>query len=184
MNILYDLNKLSNFGIDNSKITDDGNIAQMLFQSYNNMTDIELAKILIKTMTNKEIRSQLLRYELKFYEQQHRFELSLDEFKREVFHILNRYHHKAGGFKIDDRIWMCHDHTSKRYKIHSNEIVFENTISSDYIDDSECYKYLQLLIKRLNTLSTNIRVTFHTHHAPRDQMYYLLIKCSHKYLKN
>lgn len=184
MNILYDLNKNSNFGIDASVEYDDKDISTLLVKDYNNMTDTELRQLVLHTMTDKEIRSRLLRHELRFYEQHPRYICTLDKFKIEVHRILTRYQHKAGGFKIDDREWTYHDHMSKRYKIYPNELVIENTISADYINDAECCEYLKLLLRRLNMVSSNINITFHTHHSQRDQIYYLLLKCKIKYTKN
>jgi hypothetical protein len=183
MNILYDLNKHSNYGIDSVKECDDNNIVQHIAKDYHNMTDFELNQLVVKTMTNKEIRSRLLLHELRFYEQTPKYMCSLDKFKQEVQKLLIRYSHKAGGFKIDDREWTCHDHASKQYKIYVNELVFENTISKDYISDAECCEFLRLLIKRLNMIAINIRVTFHTHYVPRDQIYYLLLKCKNTFSK-
>ena len=80
--------------------------------------------------------------------------------KKQAFKIINRYHWKAGGFKIEDSEWILHKHDSKLYDVLSNELLFENTLDRSDVDDEETERYMDHLTRHLNYLSKNIEVEY------------------------
>lgn len=174
--VINTLNKHHNCGINATLCSDDYNVAEFTNKYYRTMMIEDIAPLVHKCLSEKEMKRIILRHELKFLKIQPK-DMTLEQFKKEVQYVLNRYHQCAGGFNMDDREWVVHDKTSNCYTIYDTELIFENTLHMDYKTDIECFEYMDLLITRLNMITSNIIVSVHTYLSERDQIYYILLKC-------
>lgn len=174
--VINTLNKYRNCGIDANLCSDKHNIAEFTNKYYRTLMIEDIAPIVHKCLSEKEMKRIILRHELKFLKIQPK-DMTLEQFKKEVMYVLKRYQHCAGGFNMDDSEWVIHDNTSKCYSVYETELIFENTLHMDYENDVECFEYMELLINRLNMIATNIIVSTHTYFSKRDQIYYILLKC-------
>ena len=115
----------------------------------------DLKELLLKCFSDNEIKMHLLKYELI----NKKFELicdnlSLIEFEEKALQIIERYHWKAGGWKIEDSEFIIHrfkdlpkglsKDLSKDYDINKNEIIFENTIDRSDLNDEETEFYCSI----------------------------------------
>ena len=159
-NYLLQLDKLKNYSctIENNE---DKNLATMICDNFDKLDDLGRRNLLTKCLSNNEINMHLLKFELiNKQNDDPENELTLDEFEKQAFKIINRYHWKAGGFKIEDSEWILHKHDSKSYDVLSNELLFENTLDRSDVDDEETERYMDHLTRHLNYLSKNIEVEY------------------------
>jgi hypothetical protein len=178
---LYDtyhkMDEYNNYGITESFSGDtQKELAEYLFKNYDKMSEYELRKIFIRSFSIKKIRSQLLGVELKNYECIP-VEMNLEIFVKKAQTISRRYQTKAGGYYIEDNDWTVHNNDSRKYNIRVNEIVFENSIDKNYYNSIETQKYLKRLTKRLNCISTNIKVEQRHKNSKHDSITWILIWC-------
>ena len=174
--IKYTLRQHSDYSFNSSLQYDDNNIATILNKYYDTMTPEEMRVIVTKCMSEKEMRTILLKHELKFYTEEPKT-LSLEIFTQNVSKLLKRYQSRAGGFLFEDNEWSVYDANSRKYDLYENEVLFENTIHKDYIKNLECAEFLSLILKKLNQMTNNIKVTLHSYLADRDQVYFVILKC-------
>jgi len=135
----------------------------------------KLKDLLIKTSDEKEIKRKLLSFELKNLKPKKK-NMKLMEYKKEAKKILEKYQWKAGGYNLDDIEWNIHTIESTEYDVKDNEILLENTIISNNLNENE-ERYLHLITKRLNNISTNIRAKLR-YKKTKDSIYYILIWCT------
>ncbi len=139
----------------------------------------EMKKIVLVCMHPNEIKSKLLHFELKYFEEEKK-PMDLEEFKKQTISILQRYQSKAGGFRMEDIDWTLHTSNSDIYDMEENEILFENSINKcDYLD-AETNSFLRLLIKRLSSLTDDIMVELRFVESEEDNLYWILLWCTHK----
>ena len=159
-NYLLQLDKLKNYSctIENNE---DKTLATSIYDNFDKLDDLGRRNLLTKCLSNNEINMHLLKFELiNKQNDDPENELTLDEFEKQAFKIINRYHWKAGGFKIEDSEWIQHKHNSKLYDVLSNELLFENTLDRSDVDDEETERYMDHLTRHLNYLSKNIEVEY------------------------
>ncbi len=160
-NYLVQLDRLRNY---NCNISDnhDQEKAQIIHDNFDKLDSFGKRNLLAKCLSDREVDMYLLRFELVNFcnKTQSEQELSLDEFEKKAIQIINRYHWKAGGYKIEDSEWIVHKSDSKSYKVLSNELLFENTIDRTDVEDEETEFFMDHLINQLNHLSKNIEVEY------------------------
>lgn len=124
-----------------------------------NITCEDRKKLLLDCLSDNEIKMHLLKYELvnKTFDEISN-ELSLSEFEVKAINLIEKFHWKAGGWKIEDSEFIIHKSDSKVYDVLQNEILFENTIDRSDLNDEENEFYLNHLIRHLNSLCNNINV--------------------------
>lgn len=147
-------------------------------ENFDKMSDEELKYVVTKCMNIDEMKKIILGYELrniKIIPEN----MTLGQFGLCANNYLRRYQFKAGGFTLGDN-WKMHDKKSKKYKLHDNELVFENTVHENYIHVQETYDFLANIIKLLNSITKNIKVTMHTKFYERDRTHLLILKCVEK----
>ena len=155
---------------------DTQNIAKYIHKNYDRMDEQEKRFLLQKVMTSTKVNNELLKFELKYYQPSPR-EMTLEEFKKKASRYLRRYQGKAGGFYIEDNDWELYDHTSEKYRLRKNKIVFENTI--DIVDsrDNETIKFIKRVVNKLNRLCDNIDVSYDIIEANEDSLSRIYIEC-------
>jgi hypothetical protein len=178
LNLLYTLDQHDMYQSFEEK-QGDPLLAQCLHQNLSSMEETELHQIISKCMTSSELKHFLLKYEMKYWIPEKK-EMTLKQFIKEAQKLLYRYQSRAGGFLLEDRKWTLHTKTSLKYHLKSNMILFENTISEDFIYDLETREYTQDLIDILNRLSSNVTVSMHSYHSPRDELYWIILKCKYQ----
>ncbi|AYV76957.1 MAG: hypothetical protein Barrevirus5_16 [Barrevirus sp.] len=122
--------------------------------------DTDSQNLLLKCLTDCQIKAQLLRYELINLVREPVQELTLVEFEKVAIPLINRYHWKAGGYKLEDSEWLIHRHDSEIHDIRENELLFENTVARADVDDDELKIYLDHLVRQLSSLSQNIEAEY------------------------
>jgi hypothetical protein len=134
-------------------------IANKIRKNFDNLSKDELIKFSNICSSEKEHKSKLLAYELKYYREKTR-SMTLDQFKDKAIKILTRYQSKAGGFKLEDLDWSIYtiDNSDEEHTIMENELLFENTMCKCDEDDSETNKYLTLIVDQLKSLSDDIEI--------------------------
>lgn len=160
-NYLVQLDRLKNY---NCGITDnyDQEKAQIIHDNFDKLDGFGKRNLLAKCLSDREVDMYLLRFELINYNDKTHSEqeLSLDEFEKKAIQIINRYHWKAGGYKIEDSEWIIHNSDSNSYEVLFNELLFENTIDRSDVKDEETEFFMDHLIKQLSSLSKNIKVEY------------------------
>lgn len=157
------------------------NLASFIHNNYNKMHAEELKSIVTKLMTPNEMKSKLLKFELEHYEEIPK-SLTLLQFTKEARTILSRYQHKAGGFILEDDQWTVYTSNSDGHSVLQNEVLFENSLSKyDLLDtvSGETHSYLDLIMKRLNSLSSDIKITKDIRLEEEYGVAWILIKCTH-----
>ncbi|ARF09808.1 hypothetical protein Indivirus_3_57 [Indivirus ILV1] len=158
-NYLVQLDKLKNYSYIVNNVNNE-DIAQLIYENFDKLDSTGKKKLLMKCLSDREIDRYLLKYELSNYNIKCNEELTLNEFEKKAINVINRYHWKAGGYKIEDSEWIIHRENSKSYEVLANELVFENTIDRSDINDEETEFYMDQLIRHLNSLGTNIEVEY------------------------
>jgi len=133
-------------------------LADYIHTNYNTMDEIEMKTIALKCLDQNSIRKILLSFELENYQEQPVENMSLTDFTIKARKILQRYQCRAGGFNIEDTEWIVHQAGSIDHEVMDNEILFVNTIAVCDEEDDELEEYLNNIIKRLNSIATNITV--------------------------
>jgi hypothetical protein len=82
--------------------------------------------------------------------------MPINNFKNEAMGILFKYQHKAGGKLLENIDWVCYSHGNKMNNVMENELLLENSLSKCDEEDDDTFYYLELLVNRLNLISSNI----------------------------
>lgn len=184
-NYLVQLDKLKNFSCilnNGNKDIQDSN-ARFIYDNYDKLDELGRRKLLMKCLGDNEVNMHLLRYEFFNYQpNKENINLTLEEFEKKATKIIERYHWKAGGYKIEDSEWIIHKPTSKLYEILPNELLFENTLDRSDIDDEETESYMNRLMEHLNSLSKNIEVEYR-YKNKQNKVIRLLIWCTDTNMK-
>ena len=151
-------------------------LAEYIHTNYNSMDETEMKTIALKCLDMNEIKKILLSFELKNYKHKHLSQkMSLNEFTNEAMILFKRYQSKAGGFLLEDSEWIVYDNTTTKYEVSENELLFENTINTCDIDDDETTRYLDYIVKRLNSFAKNIYVEWRQKRNNHSRVMSLLI---------
>lgn len=187
-NAMHQLQAHSNYGLKelpDSNPNLDQQLAKYISNNYSKMSETEMRNIAARTLTSKEVRARLLQYELYHY-QPPSHKMTLEQFVNEAGRLLSRYHHKAGGYCVEDDEWIFHDSTSLDHKLTTNEVLFENSVGKHFINS--CKEYVRKLVDRLNSLSTTVYVSYDEVY-PDDEidkddektgLVWMLIRCKHQ----
>jgi len=151
-NILQKIDNLKNYKIKKSNKND---LAKFIYDNYNKMDDTELKYHVLKYLNEIEIRKILLFFELKNYQCEQKI-MNLNQFIKNANIIFNRY--KNIGFLLEDIDWIMFNKNNEIFDLNDNELIFMNTLDKSNINDYETYKYLKYLVKRLDSLASNINV--------------------------
>lgn len=157
-------------------------IAEFIHQNFNTLDESDMVKMVLKFLSPNEMKHILLKYELKNWSPIEK-NMSLNEFTQQTQKILYRYQSRAGGFLIEDRHWTLHTSESSKYHLHDNQVIFENTISAEFINDPETREYIQNILSLLNRMTKNVRVKVHTYLSERDNLYWIIFKCKEPTIK-
>lgn len=111
---------------------------------------------IIDKMDDEFFINFLLEYE--FYNMNiEKKKLTFDEYIENCRTILNRYTHKAGGWRLEDPKWITHvgpnSETDCKYDLQDYEALFENTILSCFDEDNETNRFIHRLDHVFNTIS-------------------------------
>jgi hypothetical protein len=173
------LQTIENNGKYNIKKSDNNSIlVEMIHDNFNKMSDEEIKNTVTKCLGINEMKKILLDYELQNIHLIPK-KISMNKFNKIAMKYLNRYQFKAGGFMFDDN-WVFYSGTLNKYKLKQNESIFENTIYENCVYMSDTYDYLSCIIKLLNSISINVKVTMHTKFYDRDKTYIVMLKCEYK----
>lgn len=153
-------------------------LTDIIARDYNNMTREELKYLLPKCLCDEDMRRIILDYELRNIKVTPT-NMCLKKFICEATKVFKRYQFKAGGFALCDSRWKVYDHTSGKYTLCVNEVIFENMICGDTCD-TETFEYLKNILRVLSNMATSIRVSFHTISIERDAIQLIIIKCVEK----
>ena len=145
--------------LSKEKISQREKLAKKIYNNFNNMSFDELVVNSNLCTNEKEHKRRLLTFELKYYKCEP-VSMTLLEFKKRAFAILNRYQSKAGGNRIEDLDWTVYtsDDDVEGRVVMENELLFENSICKCDVDDPDTNKYLNYIVKRLTLLSNDIDV--------------------------
>ncbi len=175
-NTICHMDMYGNYSHGNHISNDMVDVSEIIAKDYNNMTQEELKYLLPKCLCDEDMRRIILHYELENIKVIPK-KMCLKKFICNATKILKRYQFKAGGFALYDSCWKIYDHTSKKYKLRINEVIFEN-MTRNGVCDTETFEYLKNILRILNNISTTIRVSFHTISIERDDIQLIIIKCT------
>lgn len=153
---LYKLESLRSFK-DTTCAPDVDQLSAYIKEHYDTFDEEELKKVALKCLTSNGLKHTILLYELTNYRDEPK-PMSLDEFHVEACKLLQRYQHKAGGFMLEDIDWCIKRYPNQQYDMRKNEILFVNTINVTDTENTETDTYLDLLVDRLQSLTTNIEL--------------------------
>lgn len=153
-------------------------IAEYIWNEYDNMDEVERRRMVLKCMTEEAIKGRILEFELKNYKGEKVKHKSLDEYVKEAKKLFKRYQCKAGGYNIEDMEWGVYRSGSDKYDVRENEVLFENTISMKDKDDDETNDYLDDIAKRLERIAENIKIDVRFKKAREDRLVWILIWCT------
>jgi hypothetical protein len=176
LKLLYQMDELNNY---KNKYVNDAELAEFISKNFHSMSEEEMKHVALKCLNENGLKGILLEYEMKNL-QIKPIQMQFKQFVRNANKILNRYQCKAGGFLFGNEKWKIHDYTSKKYYVKENEICFENSISVDFMVDSETISYLQNILKILNSIAVNISVSCHEKFSNRDKIFWIIFKCRTK----
>ena len=159
-NFLLKSEKLKNYNAMMFTPSNNTEDAEFIHDNFDKLDDNGKKDILMKCLSKNEIDMILLRFELINYNKKQDIQLTLVEFEKKAVELINRYHWKGGGHKIEDNEWLIHRPNSKVYDVKQNELLFENTLDISDIKDEETEYFMKHLVKQLNSLSTNIEVEY------------------------
>jgi hypothetical protein len=174
--ILHKLEKQKNYSLKNED-KKNYHLAKFLYQNFDQMDGIEMKELAMKCLTENELKSILLNFELTYYKEKPQKYLSLEEFLIKAQMILNRYQGKAGGFLLEDTEWEVyrpHD-SNQKYDLMENEILLVNSIDVTDYDDSETEKYIKKLVNRLKSIAENIKIDMRYKNSEKDKIIYILL---------
>lgn len=132
-------------------------LAKYINKNLYKMENEEMSLLINKCLSFNQKKKFLLEYELKHYKEIPQ-DMSLKEFIKKASDILKRYTWKAGGFLLEDRLWIVQDKSSDEFMIEDNEVIFLNSIEKQDLDNTETKLFLHRIIDRLNCLCSNIKV--------------------------
>ena len=173
-NALHKLEANGIYSYDKPHSDGDPKLAKYIHTNYNTMDETEIKNIAIQCMDINDAKHILLDYELTHYKDTPKI-MTLDEFSKTALTILNRFQGKAGGFLIEDLQWTLYTTTTKKYEIHSNEILFENTLNICDYDDHETECFLNKIVRRLGSITSNITIDLRFHKDVKKKIVYVLI---------
>ena len=138
----------------------DATTAQYIHDNYSRMDEIERLQILKRILHEKTVSAYLLKYELQNLDTGIRY-TRLPEFVRFMDRALTRYHMWAGGQLCEDTEWTKYTHTSNKYPLGVNEIVYENSTKKIYRHSIDTAEYIADLLRFFDRHHTDdIRVRF------------------------
>lgn len=111
-------------------------------------------KQILKIINKKTIESILLKMEMKtLYIPKM---MNKEEIFKHTFNTIKRYQWKAGGFFIDSMRWKNLEYSDKDDDLAKNNIFrLTNTINNFDVSSDETGEYVEVLITKLNSLSSN-----------------------------
>lgn len=148
---------LTNYGSVQHTSNGKFELAKYIHNKYDSMDENEMKCIAMKCLDISDIKKILLKYEFDFYVRKPQV-LTLDEFVKEVCKMLHLYQGKAGGWLLEDDVWIVHRHNSKFHEVGVNEVLFENTVALCDVDNEELTEYLYNLTDKLSSIVSNIDV--------------------------
>lgn len=158
-------------------------IAKFIRDKFDSLSEDEMRKIVIRCMSLKKVKSELLKFELKHYEQETNKNINLQEFAAIAEKILNRYQGVAGGFKVEDFEWTQVERKTQylgnNFEVKKNEIVFLNSIDKLDKNDNELSLYLKRIVEYLDNISNKVDVRHVIKESPKDGLYWILIRCKY-----
>ena len=145
-----------------------------------NLNRDKMEKILLKCLSDNQIKSLLLQYEL-----QNKCEKnecindisSIDNFIKQSQVILKRYQHKAGGYLLEDTDWEVHTDMSSKHDLSSNEVWFVNSASKPSVQNKETIRYIKSIVSLLNNICKNIDVSNTFIESKSNNIIWTVIKC-------
>ena len=152
-------------------------LANFLNQNYDHLGNEELGSILKRCLTPNGIRRIVLHHELKYYDGPEPKEMEMDEFIQEARQLFRRYQCKAGGFFFEDFEWSLFRYGDGNGDIKDCEVVFENSVSKIDVDNPDTVEYIDLMVRRLDNLATNIDVTVEQDQPEGDNIAVFRIRC-------
>ena len=171
---MYDnLHRLQSISDDDDNDQDLSDIASYIHKNYITMDDNEMGHILLRCISNREVRKELLNIEFKHYIPNMKYNLTLNEFSHEARPFLNRFLLTTIGSTFEDVKWTFRNHNSKKYKLNENQIVFDITSKNIPGYNSLIYD----LEKILNGICDVIIVKLHI--VRRQSTNILAFKCTH-----
>lgn len=153
------------------------NFYDHIFENFDKMDEIELRKIVHKFLSYRDIKKIIL--ESEFFN--HRLSdnsskiIDLNEFEKISLKIFNRYKLLFSEFFIEDSEWTLYKESTSKYTLQSNEILFENTIDLIDIDNEETLNFLDMLIFKFNSISSNIKTKYHIKKDKHAKIAYILV---------
>lgn len=180
LNAFYDIeNKgVYEFSFNPSQTT--AETADYINKNFDKMDEVEMRKLMAHITDIKTVKRELLKYEIKYLKNCTPTSLNLKQFENKAVKILNRYQHKAGGFRLEDRTWLIHRSTSTEHTVLNNELLFENTLNDRDYDDVDTNLYLKFLTEQLQSLTTNISVELRFKEPEKGHMISVMIWCTDK----
>lgn len=150
-------------------------IAQYINKNIEHMDEVERKILLMNLLDDKRIKSDLLKYELRYLNLNKKIS-DFDNFVNFVRDTLKRYHMSAGGYLCEDTEWNEHDHTSTKYPLKSNEVIFENSIKGIDRYDFQITTFISDLlhfldIHRDKNMSVSYRLIEYT-----DEIFWMIFK--------
>lgn len=179
-NFLHKIDSHSNYGLNQhlTKTEKTQKMAEFLNITYDKLSVEEMRGSVVKLMTENEIKSKLLKFELEHFTQSPK-DMSLAEFIKEATLLFKRYQSKAGGFSIEDDTWTLYNSESDSRSVLQNEVVFENSVSKYDMFNEDTTSFIDLISNRLNSLSDQIKVTKDAVLKEEDGVLWIHIKCTH-----
>ena len=177
-NIQHKLNKIDNtFNKKKEYIVDD------TINNINRMDKKDMDKLLNKCLSYNQTRTLLLKYEMKNRKSIKNFD-TLDNVIKYISNLLHRYHHRAGGFLLEDDTWTVHKSLSKKYNINSNQVYFENSVPKEYVHDNDTIEYIRDIYNMLNNINENLKVKYELKNSRHDNIIWVIFKCTYKQLND
>ena len=148
-NSLYQ--KLCNFDNEKTIVNDfkeynnSAKVALLINKNLSKMDESEKRYLLLKLLDEKRVMCELIKYELRHLNLG-KVISNFIEFTDFMEKSLSRYHMYAGGFLCEDTEWTKHDHTSNKYPLLKNEVIFENSVKRYNRNDCEINNYIDDLM--------------------------------------
>ena len=131
-------------------------------------------KYLQEVISKRDIDKFLLKYELKYLELEPE-KMSQELFIKKTLSLIKRYQCKAGGYGIEDYEWEIYKDDFKNYRLKDNEIYLENTIDKFNAKDYDTTLFLKRITRLLNTLSTDVDVSYKLKEVKDDDITWIYI---------
>lgn len=177
LNCLYDIENKGVYEYSFNPSVETASRADFLSKNFHKMDDVEMRRVMASIVDIKTVKRELLKYELKYFERKPKT-MTLSKFEIKAQKLLNRYQHKAGGFRLEDKVWLIHHSNSNDHDVKANEILFENTINDNDYEDVETNEYLTFLTKQLSKIAKNIDVDIRFKNPEKGHMVGVLIWCT------